>query len=67
MLFIHGSNDDFVPTEMVYRNYAAKTTGYKDIWIAQGTAHAESFSDYPQEYTEKVRGFLLSCIDPSLE
>jgi len=67
MLFIHGDCDDFVPSEMVYRNYAAKKTGYKDIWIAAGTEHARSYSDHPEEYTSKVRSFLSSQVDPSLK
>lgn len=58
MLFIHGGDDDFVPTEDVYLNYDAKVNGYKELWIAEGSAHAESFTDYPAEYTAKVRSFL---------
>ena len=58
MLFIHGENDDFVPTEHVYKNYEAKTNGYKELWIAPGSKHAMAFKDHPQEYTEHVRAFL---------
>ena len=58
MLFIHGENDDFVPTEHVYKNYEAKTKGYKELWIAPGSKHAMSFKDHPAEYTEHVRAFL---------
>ncbi len=58
MLFIHGGDDDFVPTPEVYLNYDAKVKGYKDMWIAEGSAHAKSFTDYPAEYTAKVRDFL---------
>ena len=58
ILFVHGDNDDFVPTEMVYRNYEAKTQGYKELWLAPGSRHGEAFRDHPAEYTEKVREFL---------
>ncbi len=58
ILFIHGDNDDFVPTEMVYRNYEAKTQGYKELWLAPGSRHGEAFRDHPAEYTAKVREFL---------
>lgn len=58
MLFIHGGNDNFVPTEMVYPLYAAKQTGYKQLWIAKGSAHAEAYKDYPQEYLAEMRKFL---------
>ena len=58
VLFIHGENDDFVPTEHVYKNYEAKTKGYKELWIAPGSKHAMSFKDHPEEYTQHVRDFL---------
>lgn len=57
MLFIHGGSDDFVPTRMVYRLYAAKP-GVKRLWVAPGSAHAESYHDYPEKYTQCVRDFL---------
>ena len=57
MLFIHGENDDFVPTAHVYSNYEA-TQGYKELWIAPGSAHARSYLDRPAEYTAHVRAFL---------
>jgi len=58
MLFIHGENDDFVPTSHVYVNYDAKTQGYKDLWIAPGSVHAMAYKDHPAEYTQHVRDFL---------
>ena len=58
MLFIHGGDDDFVPTADVYVNYAAKTHGLKRIWIAPGSGHATSYRDYPAQYTAQVRSFL---------
>lgn len=56
MLFIHGDNDDFVPTWMVYKVYAAKPSP-KEIWITEGVDHAHSYKLYPDEYTEKVKAF----------
>lgn len=59
MLFIHGDDDDYVPTRFVYPLYDAKTKGYKQIWIAPDTRkHAMSFQNHTQEYIETVRGFL---------
>lgn len=58
MLFIHGQNDDFVPTFHVYKNYEAKTNGYKELWIAPGSAHAMAYKDHPADYTDRVRKFL---------
>ena len=66
MLFIHGENDDFVPTADVYKNYEAKTKGYKEIWIAPGTAHAMAYKDHPAEYTDIVRKFLSKVKNENL-
>ena len=57
MLFIHGDKDTFVPTEMVYRLYAAKSEP-KTLWIAPGADHARSYMMYPAEYISRVRDFL---------
>ena len=61
MLFIHGDADDFVPTDNVYKNYEAKVNGYKELWIAPGAVHANSYAKYPQEYTQRVRDFLVKA------
>ena len=61
MLFIHGDADDFVPTDHVYKNYEAKTKGYKELWIAPGAVHANSYAKHPEEYTQRVRDFLAKA------
>lgn len=58
MLFIHGSEDHFVRTEMVHRCYEAKTEGYKELLIVEGAAHAKSESLEPELYFETIRKFL---------
>lgn len=63
MLFIHGSNDTFVPTWMVKPLYEAKP-GRKRLWMAPGSAHAQAYADHTDEYTRQVRRFLhdmVSC------
>lgn len=57
MLFIHGSNDKFVPTAMVRPLYEAKP-GKKALWIAAGSEHAVSYKDHKAEYTRRVADFL---------
>lgn len=57
MLFIHGTDDDFVPTWMVHPLYKAKQ-GEKQLYMAKGSAHANAYCDHHEEYTEKVRAFL---------
>lgn len=61
MLFIHGSDDDFVPTRMVYPLFKTKP-GLKELWVAQGSKHARSIHDHPNEYTAKVRAFVSKYI-----
>lgn len=63
MLFIHGDADDYVLTEMVYRNYDAKTQGFKDMWIVPDTDHANSYKNHPAEYTARVRAFLKNEVE----
>ncbi|MBD5430311.1 alpha/beta hydrolase [Lactobacillus sp.] len=57
MMFIHGSEDTFVPTSMVYENYKA-TKGPKELWIVKGAKHAKSFQTNPKEYQKKIGQFL---------
>lgn len=61
MLFIHGGSDTFVPTEMVNRLYEAKP-GKKDMWIAEGAEHAESYLRHREEYVEHVKRF-VKCME----
>lgn len=56
MLFIHGSADDYVPTQMVYPLYKAKPQP-KEIWIVKGAPHAKSFQLNQKAYINKVAQF----------
>ena len=60
ILFIHGDDDDFVPTSMVNTLYEAKEDN-KTLWITRGTDHAHSFRNYPDEYQRRVRKLLTDC------
>ncbi len=57
MLFIHGSKDTFVPTEMVYRLYDACSSADKDLLVVEGAAHAESYPVDSASYEAKVCAF----------
>lgn len=61
MFFIHGDDDTYVPTWMVYPLYEAKSNP-KELWIVPGATHAMSYKDYPQEYTERVKKFVEKYI-----
>ena len=62
IFFIHGGSDTFVPTSMVYKNYAATTVKDKQLWVVKGAGHAESFTKHPQLYTEKVTAFMAKYL-----
>ena len=57
MMFIHGGNDNFVPTRMVYRNYAA-TKGPRELWVVKGAKHAASYEKEPVRYPQRIARFL---------
>ena len=58
MLFIHGTADDFVPVDHVFENYAAKTHGYKELYLVEGAVHANSYAKDPANYAWRVKYFL---------
>ena len=58
MLFIHGDADDFVPFPHLQQNYDAKVNGYKEMWVAEGAVHANSFQSHPVVYKQHVKAFL---------
>lgn len=57
ILFIHGSKDTFVPTQMVYENYKASKAP-KELYVAKGAGHAKSFEKNPKIYEDKITSFL---------
>ncbi len=61
ILFIHGDQDDFVPTDMVYRLYDAKPEP-KELWIVPGADHAHSYLLNTAEYTTRVNEFIKRYI-----
>lgn len=62
MLFIHGDNDNFVPSWMVFPLYKAHH-GKKEIWITHGCKHAQSYNDYPKEYAMHIKKFVLPLLN----
>jgi len=56
MLFIHGENDDFVPTYMGGVLYNA-CTSEKDYLSVPGAGHAESYQKNSEMYEEKMKEF----------
>lgn len=57
ILFTHGGNDTYVPTEMVYRLYEAANCE-KDILVIDGAGHGSAPDVDPTTYYNKVFSFL---------
>lgn len=61
IFFIHGANDEFVPSAMVLTNFRA-TDAPKQLWLAPDSGHAESFWAHTAEYRKRVASFLANYI-----
>lgn len=57
MMFIHGSEDTFVHTDMVYEVYEACPTP-KDLLVVEGAGHGEAYIMDPDLYFGRVSEFL---------
>lgn len=57
ILFIHGKDDNFVPTYMTEQNYMACRSP-KDIYIVENAGHAASLYENPEAYEAKVEEFV---------
>lgn len=56
ILFIHGSEDAFVPVEMVYELYDA-APGDRELVVAEGAGHGSSFTTLGEEYWRIIEDF----------
>ena len=55
-LFVHGTEDDFVPWRMTMENYYA-CRAPKDLLLVNGAGHGLSFLAAPEVYRQKVLDF----------
>lgn len=56
VLFIHGSDDSFVPVEMTYENYKA-CAAPKELLIVPGAGHGLSYLTEPERYQQSLHAF----------
>lgn len=56
VLFIHGTDDDFVPIEMTYANYKA-CNAPKKLFVVPGASHAMSYLVDKTGYEEAFKAF----------
>lgn len=61
ILFIHGSEDNFVHTDMVYKLYDI-CPAEKDIMVVEAAGHGESYYYAPDAYRQKVFDFLANRV-----
>lgn len=65
MLFIHGMDDDFVPTRMVFPLFKAKPSAVREdkrLVLVKGAAHAEAYRTNPKAYIKAVKAFITPYI-----
>lgn len=63
MIFIHGANDDFVPTYMVKELYEACASEDKELLIIEGAGHAESYPTDSGSYENIINRFAEKYIN----
>lgn len=63
ILWIHGSEDDYVPPSMSKDMYNAKTKGIKRLWIVPEAKHAGSYFKDKEGYKREVDAFLKEIED----
>lgn len=59
VLFVHGSEDRFVPVEMTYENYKA-CVAPKRLFIVPGAQHGMSYPTDPMGYQAAIKSFWAS-------
>jgi fermentation-respiration switch protein FrsA (DUF1100 family) len=66
VLFIHGSEDDYVPTEMCKSLFDAKPEP-RGLYLVPNAGHARAFAANPEEYGKVVFSFINRYFPDSIE
>lgn len=61
ILFIHGTEDDFVPTWMTRENFA-RCRSEKELLFVEHAAHGASYYENPTLYEETVKAFMAKYV-----
>lgn len=62
ILYIHGDDDHFVPTENVYRLFNATNEKLRSLYIVKGAGHALSYPLAEGDYEKQLNMFLAKNI-----
>jgi uncharacterized protein len=62
IMFIHGSEDNFVPTYMSEEMFNIKQ-GYKKLLIVEGAAHANAYATNKELYEKEVNSFIEEVLN----
>ncbi len=62
MLFVHGKEDNLVPSFMAQELYDNCGSEYKDILIVEGADHAQAHVGGKEEYEDKIDNFIEKFI-----
>ena len=60
VLFVHGTDDHFVPIEMTFENYKA-CTAPKRLLVVPGAEHGMSYLTDQEGYEAAIRQFWEDC------
>ncbi len=58
IFFIHEENDIYIYQGEMERLYAAATNPANEFWEVPGTLHSQAFREHPEEFINRVDGFL---------
>lgn len=61
-LIIGCSSDEMVPASSFEKAYENAASNQKELWIVDGSGHVDTFSYKPEEYIQKVRGFMTRVL-----
>lgn len=62
IFFIHGTQDQFVPTFMGQELYSACASPVKELWLVEGAGHAMSYATAGQAYQARKAAFIRRAL-----
>ena len=63
VFYILCKHDEKVSVEAIKSLYQSTTSSYKQLWITNGRRHFDSFFYNPEQYTDRIRQFVLNHLN----